>query len=425
MKPLKEIIKRIPFSAYTKKVDSAIRFKMKIEKIKVLPVIITFRTALDADLEAKVKRLGLKVKYHLPLINGLSGRIPMHQIDSFSSLFEIHKIYYDGKAQLAGAQSAGAHPAVTGLPEPVPQEQRAWEIKSSYLSGKGVTVAFIDSGVYPHPDLTRPRNRIIAFKDFIRDLEAPYDDHGHGTACIGAGFGAAMDGRFRAFAYDANIVCAKAFDSLGNGFYSDILAAMQWIVANKEKYAVKILVLPFGTVLCDRNFDVLRRGTEEAWKSGLFVCTCTGNLGPSEGSITSPGSCSSSLTAAACSTEELQPRAASFSGCGPLPGKADKPDVIMPGCRVQTLAADTAYLPKGRGGYNIPPLSLSYREASGTSVSASLAAAAAALLYQNHKDLKPDDVKSILKTCTHSINELKRVQGMGMIHIRKLEEFKK
>lgn len=415
MKSFKEIIKKIPFSAYTKKVDSAFNPIMKIEKIKTIPVIITFRTTVDAGLEAKVKRLGLKIKYHLPFINGLSGKIPLQQIDNFSSLLEIRKIYYDGKAQLAEAV----------LPEFDRTEIKAWEVTSSYLSGKGVTVAFIDSGVYPHPDLTKPRNRIIAFKDFIRDLEAPYDDHGHGTACIGAGFGAAIDGRFKAFAYDAGIVCAKAFDSLGNGFYSDILAAMQWIISNKEKHSIKILVLPFGAVLSDGCFDILRRGTEEVWKNGIFVCTCTGNMGPSEGSVTSPGTCSASLTAAACSTAELQPKAAAFSGCGPLPGKTAKPDVIMPGYRVQTLNADTSYVPMGRVSYNIPPLSPSYREASGTSISASLAAAAAALLYQNHKELTPDDAKSILRTCTNSINELKTVQGVGMINIRKLEEFRK
>ena len=299
---------------------------------------------------------------------------------------------------------------------------QAIHTKSSYLNGKGVTAAFIDSGVYPHPDLIRPRNRIVEFKDFINNYTFPYDDNGHGTACIGAGFGTSIDGKFRAVAYETNIVCAKAFDKFGSGFYSDILAAMQWIIDLKEKQNVKIAVLPFGTASFSKDFDILSIASEKLWKSGLFVCTCTGNLGPHDSSITSPGVSPFSYTSAACSTLEMPPRAATFSGKGPVYNKGDKPDAIMPGVDIDTLNSETSYIPKDKFIAKLPKLSTNYTKYNGTSIAASFTAAAAALVYQKFENLKPDDVKSVLKVCTVSINEMRNVQGFGIINIKKLEE---
>ncbi|WP_429627613.1 S8 family serine peptidase [Bacillus amyloliquefaciens] len=50
------------------------------------------------------------------------------------------------------------------------------------LTGKGVTVAVIDTGIYQHPDL---EGRITGFADFVNQRTEPYDDNGHGTHCAG------------------------------------------------------------------------------------------------------------------------------------------------------------------------------------------------------------------------------------------------
>ncbi|SDI13276.1 S8 family serine peptidase [Alteribacillus bidgolensis] len=54
------------------------------------------------------------------------------------------------------------------------------------LTGNGVTVAVIDSGIYRHYDLIYPTNRIIGFRDFVNGRTVPYDDNGHGTHVAGA-----------------------------------------------------------------------------------------------------------------------------------------------------------------------------------------------------------------------------------------------
>ena len=411
MKSIKELIKSIPFSSYFKKVDPEINKLISIKKVKTIPVIIVFRRPLEAQTESMLKRKGFKLKFHLPFLNAVTGKINMNSFDSICSIVEIAKIYFDGAAYLMGSIDHNEH------------EKERSGAASFHLSGKGMAAAFIDSGVYPHPDLIRPRNRIVAFKDYINEFDEPYDDNGHGTACIGAAFGASLDGKFKAAAYDCNIVCAKAFNSLGYGLFSDILSAMQWICSIKEKYNIRVLLLPFGSCGFHRHFDIMSLAAESLWKNGFFVCTCSGNIGPYEASITSPGVCGGSFTTGACTTYGPSPRVAQFSGCGPVGGKIDKPDAVMPGYKVTALNADTDYIPGNKSSSQAKLSGQHYTEISGTSVAASLTAAAAVLLCQKKPTLSPEDMKGMLKRFCTSINELKTAQGVGMIDTKKIEEF--
>lgn len=411
MKSIRELIKTIPFTSYFKKVDPAINKFISMKKVKTIPVIITFKRSLEKHTESHLKRMGFKVKYHLPFLNAVTGRINVSSFDDICSIVEINKIYFDGTACLMGSAN---------------QKESEKDNRSAatfHLSGKGIAAAFIDSGIYPHPDFVRPRNRIVDFKDYINELEEPYDDNGHGTACIGAAFGASADGRFKTAAYNCSIVCAKAFNSLGYGAFSDILASMQWIFSIKEKHNIKVVVLPFGACCYHKAFDIMSHAAECLWKNGIFVCTCTGNLGPNEASMTSPGICNSSFTTGACETSGASPRVARFSGCGPVEGKFDKPDAVMPGYKVETLNADTSYIPRNKTHSQSNHSSQHYTEISGTSVAASMTAAAAVLLYQKKPNLSPEDLKGALKRFCTSINELKTAQGVGIIDIKKIEEF--
>lgn len=392
------------------KVDPAIKRYIYIKKVKSIPVIITFKRPLDPKTESALKRKGLKIKYHLPFMSAITGKIKTGNFDSVCSFIEISKIYFDGTAKLMGDIDKGNKTYDNPGAFPV------------HLSGKGITAAFIDSGVYPHPDLTRPRNRILNFKDYINEINEPYDDNGHGTACIGAAFGASTDGKFRSAAYDCNIVCAKAFNNLGYGYLSDILAAMQWIYSIKEKYNIRVLVLPFGGCT-SKHFDILSLASEALWNSGLFVCTCTGNLGPNEASIVSPGVCGSTFTTGACTGSGPSSKVAAYSGRGPVEGKFDKPDAVMPGYKVTTLNADTDYMPGIISSSQSKLSGQQYTQISGTSAAASLTASAAVLLCQKKPELSPANIKSLLNRFCTSLNELKTAQGAGIIDIKKIEEF--
>ena len=51
-------------------------------------------------------------------------------------------------------------------------------MNESFYTGKGIGVAILDTGIYPHIDFD---SRICAFADFIAHKKVPYDDNGHGT----------------------------------------------------------------------------------------------------------------------------------------------------------------------------------------------------------------------------------------------------
>src|SRR5215211_6246437 len=80
------------------------------------------------------------------------------------------------------------------------------------LTGRGVTIAFLDSGFYPHPDLVEPRSRVLAFKDIggeEQSLDASFESgrtpeswHWHGTmvAVAAAGNGHLSGGVYRGLA---------------------------------------------------------------------------------------------------------------------------------------------------------------------------------------------------------------------------------
>ncbi len=55
-------------------------------------------------------------------------------------------------------------------------------------TGKGIGIAFLDTGISPVADFTHPQNRVVAFRDFIDGKNKPYDNNGHGTHLTGGIF---------------------------------------------------------------------------------------------------------------------------------------------------------------------------------------------------------------------------------------------
>ena len=84
------------------------------------------------------------------------------------------------------------------------------------FTGKGITAAILDSGIYPHPDL---KERIVDFRDFLNGRTGCYDDYGHGTHVAGilAGNGKLSRGRYRGIAPDCRLLPVKVLDRRGNG----------------------------------------------------------------------------------------------------------------------------------------------------------------------------------------------------------------
>ena len=204
------------------------------------------------------------------------------------------------------------------------------------LTGKGVGVAVLDTGIYPHEDFKR---RITAFQDMVNRRLTAYDDNGHGThiAAIIGGDGSSSQGMYRGVAPGCNIIAVKVLDHRGNGFASDVLAGLRWIRENRERYGIRIVNISVGS-LSRRNMtenSVLVRGVNGAWDDGLVVVVAAGNHGPGRMTVTTPG-ISRKVITVGCSDDHKEvdvmgSRMVDYSGRGPTMACICKPDIVAPG----------------------------------------------------------------------------------------------
>src|SRR5215213_1306968 len=144
------------------------------------------------------------------------------------------------------------------------------------FTGKGVCIAFLDSGFYPHVDFA---DRVVAFHDvsgkekFFHSIREPQGWHWHGTQTVTAcaGSGALSDGVYRGIASDAELALVKVSE---NGRISDesIEKGLLWVLVNRRKYNIRILNMSLGGDM-DVSFAESRLNAlaEELVKQGICI----------------------------------------------------------------------------------------------------------------------------------------------------------
>lgn len=154
-------------------------------------------------------------------------------------------------------------------------------------SARGVTIAILDSGFYPHPDLTEPMNRIVAFKDIsspgakldpVTKPEA-WDWHGTMTAVAAAGNGFLSDGVYRGLASEASVVLVKVGDK-GKITEQNIERGLRWVIDNRARYNIRVVSISLGG---DRDVsykhNAVDQAAEDAVRAGIVVVVAAGNSG--------------------------------------------------------------------------------------------------------------------------------------------------
>lgn len=153
--------------------------------------------------------------------------------------------------------------------------------------GAGVTIAFIDSGFYPHPDLVKPRNRIRAIVDMTdehhpaRYFRTPHIESWHGTmtSVASIGNGHLSKGLYRGIASEAEAVFIKVFDTrTGRINTENITRGLRWAIAHREEFNIRIINLSVGdddpATLAESPVD---QAAEEAVAKGIVVVAAAGN----------------------------------------------------------------------------------------------------------------------------------------------------
>lgn len=277
------------------------------------------------------------------------------------------------------------------------------------LTGKGIGVAVLDTGIFPHEDFG---GRILAFQDFLGHRCTPYDDNGHGThiSAIIGGSGAASDGRYGGIAPECGLVSIKVLDQRGNGFASDVLSGLSWIHSHKDKYNIRIVNISVGSFTRKGMTEnsALVRGVNAAWDDGLVVVVAAGNNGPGRMTITTPG-ISRKVITVGCSDDykEVQVsgnRMVDYSGRGPTCACIRKPDVVAPGSRIVSCK-NTSNL---------------YQIKSGTSMSTPIVSGAIALLLEKYPQMSGKDVKLKLRESCMDLGLPHNQQGWGLLDLEQL-----
>mgnify|MGYP000908867874 CR=1 FL=1 len=140
--------------------------KIMTQSSEEVPVIIQFKENSNNVKELLLSSTEL-LKPNLPIIDAFSGYLSTDEIYRLSENPNINYISFDSN--------------VYTLLDIAAESMEVYFPHDKGFEGKGITIAIIDTGVSPHNDLTKPKNRIIGFKDFINNNGTPYDDNGHGT----------------------------------------------------------------------------------------------------------------------------------------------------------------------------------------------------------------------------------------------------
>src|SRR5207253_5957451 len=156
---------------------------------------------------------------------------------------------------------------------------------------------------------------------------------------------------------NAHLIGLRVLDNSGSGSSSDVIAALEFAIANKDALGIDVINMSLGHPPYESAAtDPMVQAVEAASQAGILVVVSSGNVGvnPSTnqvgyGGVLSPGNAPSAFTIASAKTQgTVDPnddRIANYSSRGPtwFDGFA-KPDFAVPGQNVVAPSAPGNFL---------------------------------------------------------------------------------
>jgi serine protease AprX len=360
---------------------------------------------------ADVLGLSLKAARTFSSIDGIAVDLTGAQILAVASDKHVTAITADSRVRLSGATSYEKWPFVTGV-------TKYWANGTS-PAAPAATIAVVDSGI----DATRPEfaGRILANVN-LSSLpgNSPGDGRGHGTFVAGIAAGA-MQGKNGA-APAAKIVSLDVMDDKGMAKTSDVIAAADWILANKTKYGIRIANFSLHSAVPNSfMYDPLDKAVERLWFDNVVVVVAAGNYGKPDGPSGvpfAPGNDPFVITVGASDTGKSVSTnddvMAPWSAYGYTLDGFAKPDLAAPGRYIVGPVPATATLYTERADHVVAP---GYMELSGTSFAAPMVSGIAALIVGRHPEFTPDQVKGALMLGTKPMPQaIALSEGVGEVN---------
>ena len=371
------------------------------------------------------------------VIRGLRGTVGRRLSSVGGQVADVPDSALDALARLPGVNGVSLDRRVQGTLERTGATIGALFVRDTLgFDGTGVGIAVIDSGVASwHDDLGS--QRVTRFVDFVNFQSSAYDDYGHGTHVAGilAGSGYDSGGRRSGVAPGATLLVEKVLDASGQGYISNVIAAIDYAIANKDALHLRVINLSVAAGVYESyTTDPLTLAAKRAVEAGLVVVSAAGNLGkgpdgtPQYGAIGAPGNAPWVITVGASShhgtTDRSDDTIAGFSSRGPsaIDFQA-KPDLVAPGVGIESLAEAGSTLfntkPLMRLWGTVQTANEPYLSLSGTSMAAPVVSGTIALMLQANPALTPNLVKAILEYTAESRDAYNALtQGAGFLNAR-------
>jgi minor extracellular protease Epr len=256
---------------------------------------------------------------------------------------------------------------------------KAW---AQNITGAGVKVGIIDTGIALHDDLV-----IAGGANFVDSAIGYYDDNGHGTHV--AGTVAALDNGIGVIgvAPDVALYAIKVLDSSGSGYLSDIIEGIDFAISEQ----LDIINMSLGT---STDSPALHTAVDAAYNAGILVVASAGNSGKRVTSMDNVGYPAKYESAIAVAATDINNNRASFSSTGPAV------EVAAPGVSVRST-----YLNNG------------FATMSGTSMAAPHVSGQLALLIQAFPNKTPVEIRALLQFYVLDLGTIGRdwAYGYGLI----------
>ena len=324
----------------------------------------------------------------------------------------------DEQASRTGTWQAGADQGSLHWITRTYGAQQAWTQDDPYgrkVTGKGVTVAVIDTGVAPVPGLDGA-GKVVNGPDLSFESQADgtryLDGYGHGTHMAGivAGRDTSVQAgnehdatKFVGVAPDARILNMKVGAADGGVDVTQVIAAIDWIVQHRRDNGmnVRVINLAYGTgSLQPYELDPLAHAVENAWRKGIVVVVAAGNDGLTTPRLTMPAMDPYVIAVGAVdhrgTADQADDVVADFTNGG---SSIRRPDLLAPGKSVVSLRVPGSRADVGHPEWLVVGDSdQRFFRGSGTSQATAVVSGAVALLLQDKPTLTPDQVKFLLKS---------------------------
>ncbi|WDV46695.1 S8 family serine peptidase [Clostridiaceae bacterium M8S5] len=311
--------------------EDLVNIMTKAENEELIPVIIVYKENrfVESNKEVMMLKDNKKIKYQYKNIPAVALSLSKDEIEELKKSGSIENIEYDTEVHMCmdtardwfGTEKARTDFGLDGNRDG----------KDSY-SKDDVVIAVIDTGIDgKHVDLDG--GKVIGWKDFVANKTTPYDDQGHGTHCAGIAAGEG-DGNanYRGVAPGAALVGLKVLNKYGGGSMSDVTAAVDWCITNKDVYGIDIISMSLGTWGSSNGNDSASLAVNKAVKNGINVVVAAGNAGPKKYTIGSPGAASDCITVGNMIDVGEKGYGLYYdSSRGPTADDRIKPDIVAPG----------------------------------------------------------------------------------------------